>query len=309
MTSGAAAPPAGRRQPRGLLGALVAFLLLPFPALFLLGPLGGLLALARPAGFREWLSLGLVLLLAGLSATASAGLGQEVTLAAGAVFTGTFLALLIWRPAPTFRVAVIAAVATAVLVTAGCIWVGLGWTEIRSAVDRQWQEGMTLLLSGAGVGTEQETAMREAIRLLAGIFPGVAFLGAVAGGCLAAAFAARLGRGPVAMPPGPFGLFRFNDHLIWGALGSLALLMLPLPAPWSDLTTNLLVVWVGLYAARGAAIWIARSQGWPVPLRVALFLSAVLLLPYALGALLVLGLADTWIAIRRELPPPGGIPQ
>ncbi|HEX9165465.1 MAG TPA: DUF2232 domain-containing protein [Gemmatimonadales bacterium] len=283
--------------------------MLPFPALFLLGPLAGLLALARPAGFREWVSLGLVVLLAALSASASAGLRQDVTLAAGAIFTGIFLALLVWRPGAPFRLAVAAAMTTTAVVAGGCAWVGLGWEEVRAALDRQWQEGMTLLLSGAGVGAEQETAMREAIRLLAGIFPGVAFLGALAGGTLAAALAARLGRGPVVLAPGPFRRFRFNDHLIWGALGSLALVMLPLPAPWSNLITNVLVVWIGLYVARGAAIWLARSQRWPTPVLVALFLSAVLLLPYALGALLILGLADTWIEIRRELPPPGGIPQ
>jgi hypothetical protein len=309
MTSGAAAPASGRRHPRGLLGALVVFLLLPFPALFLLGPLGGLMALARPSGFRQWLSLGLVLLLAGLSATAAAGLDQEVTLAAGTIFTGVFLALLVWRPGPPFRLAVAAALATAVLMVIGCAWVGFSWDEVRAAVDRQWQEGMTFLLTGSKVGAEQEAAMRQAIQLLAGIFPGVALLGAVAGGTLAAALAGGTGRNPLAEIPGPFARFRFNDHLIWGALASLALVMLPLPAPWSDLATNLLVVWAGLYVARGAAIWVARSRFLPTPVLVALFLSAVLLLPYALGALLVLGLADTWIAIRRDPPPPGGMPQ
>jgi hypothetical protein len=54
------------------------------------------------------------------------------------------------------------------------------------------------------------------------------------------------------------------------------------------------------------AIWAGRSGAWPAPVRIALFLSAVLLLPYALGALLVLGLADTWIDIRRDRVPPSG---
>jgi hypothetical protein len=308
MTSGAAAPAPGRRHPRGLLGALVAFLLLPFPALFLLGPLGGLLALARPATLRDWISLGLVVLLASLAATANVGLGQQVTLAGGAIFTGTFLGLLVWRPAAPFRLAVIAAAAASGLVAIGCAWAGVSWGDLRAAVDQQWQEGLSLLLSSSKVAVEQETAMREAIRLLAGVYPGLAFLGAIAGATLATALAARIGRSPVAIAPGAFTEFRFNDHLVWGAIGSLALVMLPLTPPWSDLTFSLLVVWGGLYVARGAAIWLARAMAWPVPLRVALFLSAVLLLPYALGGLLILGLADTWIAFRREFPPLGGIP-
>jgi hypothetical protein len=224
------------------------------------------------------------------------------------VFTGAFLGLLVWRPGPPFRLAVVAAAVATGLVAAGCAWAGLGWGDVRAAVDQQWQEGLTLLLSGAQVVGQQEAAMREVIHLMAGVYPGLAFLGAVSGGTLAAALAAPLSRDPAATAPGPFTEFRFNDHLIWGALGSLALVLLPLPAPWSNLATSLLVVWIGLYAARGAAIWLGRAMGWPAPLRVALFLSAVLLLPYALGGLLILGLADTWIAFRRELPPPGGIP-
>ena len=307
MSTGAAAPITGRRPPRGLLGALVAFLLLPFPALFLLGPLGGLLALARPATFREWGLLLSVVLLGAMAGAVGDSLAQAVTLAAGLVFTGAFLALLVSRPGPALPRATAAATLTAVTLVAGCAWLGLSWEEVRSALDAQWQNGLTLLLRGSTMPAAQEATMRQGLSAMATVFPGLAFLGALAGGTLATALTGHLADRTGVDAPDPFTRFRFNDHLIWAALLALLLVMLGLPAPWDALALNLLVAWAGLYAARGLAVWLARAAGWPTPLRLALFLSAVLLLPYALGGLLVLGVADTWLDIRREQPPSEGV--
>lgn len=152
----------------------------------------------------------------------------------------------------------------------------------------------------------QETTIRQGLTAMATVFPGLAFLGALAGGSLATALTGHLAARTHVNAPGSFTGFRFNDHLIWGALAALLLVRLGLSAPWDDLALNLLVAWAGLYAARGLAVWLARAADWPTPLRFALFLSAVLLLPYALGGLLVLGVADTWLDIRREQPPPEG---
>ena len=149
--------------------------------------------------------------------------------------------------------------------------------------------------------------MRQGLSAMATVFPCLAFLGALAGGTLATALTGHLADRTGVDAPDPFTRFRFNDHLIWAALLALLLVMLGLPAPWDALALNLLVAWAGLYAARGLAVWLARAAGWPTPLRLALFLSAVLLLPYALGGLLVLGVADTWLDIRREQPPSEGV--
>lgn len=307
MPDGAAAPPVRRRPPRGLLGALVVFLVLPFPALFLLGPLAGALALGRPRSGRQWLTLGLVILLTAIAAGGTGSLGHQVTVAAGAVFTGAFLAAAVWRPGPALPRAATAAVVTAGFMAVATAWVGLGWLEVRDAIDQDWQRGLAVLARMSELGGEQEHAMREAVTALAGLYPGLAFLGALAGGTLAAALAAHAGARPVFPEPGPFTGFRFNDHLVWGGVAALAAVLLQPPAPWDDLAASHLLVWAGLYAARGAAIWTGRSRGWPAPVRIALFLSAVLLLPYAVGGLMILGLADTWVDFRREPPPPGGL--
>ncbi len=92
--------------------------------------------------------------------------------------------------------------------------------------------------------------------------------------------------------------------MIWGAIVTLALVMLPLPAPFAEFAANALVVWAGLYMARGTAVVGHMAGRWPLPLRISLALAALLLLPYALGGLLLLGLADTWLDFRRADPPP-----
>ncbi|MBS1241862.1 MAG: conserved hypothetical rane protein, partial [Gemmatimonadetes bacterium] len=150
-------------------------------------------------------------------------------------------------------------------------------------------------------------AAREVVDLIARIYPGLAVLGAMVGGTLAAAVSHRIVARPITPAPGRFGDFRFNDHLIWGGLATFGVFMLPLPSPWGEIIGNLVVVWTGLYLARGAAVAAEVMAPWPVVPRVALFLSAVLLLRYALGVLLLAGVADTWIDIRRAVrPSPSG---
>jgi len=141
------------------------------------------------------------------------------------------------------------------------------------------------------------------MRLMASVYPGVAVLGAIAGGALASALAWYITDGRSGQEPRPFREFRFNDHLIWGAIVTLALVLLPLPAPVSDFVANAMVVWIGLYVARGAAVVGHMSGRWLLPLRISLAIAALLLLPYALGGLLLLGLADTWLDFRRADPP------
>lgn len=301
----AAAPVTGRRLPRGLFGALVAFLLLPFPALCLAGPLAGWLLLVRPRSAREWgwLAAALALAAAGIATGGRSAAGTIIT-SYGVAFTGAFLAVMLWRPGPALPRATATALDTALLVAVAAWALGIPWAEIRGAVDAQLQEGVTLVVGGSGMSAERVERMRQTMRVMAGLYPGIAVLGAMAGGTLAHAVAWHVTGGRTAPEPGAFRAFRFNDHLIWGAIVTLALVVAPLRGPWDLLAANALVVWVGLYTARGAAVAGTLLSSWPAPLRVTLGIAAVLLLPYALGALLVLGLADTWVDLRRTAGPP-----
>ena len=190
------------------------------------------------------------------------------------------------------------------LVQNGAWALGLDWGGIRAALETQFLDALTLVTSGSVLSPDQLEQLRGTMRTMASVYPGVAILGAIAGGALASALAWYITDGRAGQQPRPFGEIRFNDHMIWGAIVTLALVMLPLPAPFAEFAANALVVWAGLYMARGAAVVGHMAGRWPLPLRISLALAAVLLLPYALGGLLLLGLADTWLDFRRADPPP-----
>jgi hypothetical protein len=303
--TGEPAPSARRRVPRGLLGALVVFLFLPFPPLFLVGPLAGRLLMARPRSVREWswfaASVLILLLAFGFGPDAMA---QKLVQAAGLVFTGTFLALLAWRPGPAFPHAVRATAFTTGVIMGGTSAAGVQWEAFRTSVRQQLADATALLPGTSAMPPEQAEAFHRMLDHVARLYPGLAVLGALAGGTLAAGLAIYVAARPGDREPGRFGHFRFNDHVIWGALLTLALAMAPLAAPWNDLVANALVVWAGLYMARGAAVLVTIWARWPGLLRIALCMLAVVLLHFALGGLLLLGLADTWLDFRRRFPPP-----
>ena len=66
---------------------------------------------------------------------------------------------------------------------------------------------------------------------------------------------------------------------------------------------------LGIYGARGLAV--ART----LLLRMAPFLTPLLclialpVLPLPLSGLVILGVADTWLDLRRRMPPPEGVVQ
>lgn len=290
-----------------MLGALAGFFLLPVPALFLVGPLAGELLLAGPRTRRErvWVIAGLAVGLFTL------GLGpdtvaQRLVRAAGITFTGLFLALTVPGRLGGFSRAAIALGGATLAIAVGAALMGLEWAAVRLAVASQLHQAVEAVNQVASLSSSQRADLERAAEWMARIYPGIAAAGALAGGALAAALAHHVAAKPLGPPPVPFAAFRFSDHLIWGAVATLALALLPLPAPWADLVGNLLVVWVALYAARGAAVTVALAGRWRPGARVALFLLTVLLLPYAVGASLVIGLADTWLDPRRVLPPPSG---
>lgn len=308
MTSLPAAPPERRRLSRGLFGALVAFLFLPFPPILLFGPVAVLLLIARPASMREWVWLALAAGITGLAfAWGPRTVLEGVLLAFAAVFTGGFTALILARGGPALRRAALAALLAAALVSAGSALLGITWPELVAAVRMQLQASMDLVVDEAALTADQLASIRAGIDLAGRLYPGLVVLGAMAGGTLAAAVVDRIAPRAAFPAPVAFRDFRFNDHLIWGALLTFGALVLPAAVPWRDGFANGMVVWAGLYLARGGAVAGTVTAAWPAFPRIALFLSAVLLLPYALGALLLVGVADTWIDIRRATgPSPSG---
>jgi hypothetical protein len=307
-----AAPSAAPRASVGAILLLLGFLLVA-PPVFLLGPLAALLAVSRPASWREWIWLVATVALTALWLAAPGNLAQQVVRAGAMGLTGATLAVALGgRPASAFRQSVTAGVAAtlgtvtwaAVLGTGCAAGSGRGATHLRAA----YQDLATAPRSTSSPEMRRLLdALIESADLVASIYPGVLVVLAVAGCMLAWLWLHRIASRPVGRAPGRFRDFRFNDQVVWGGILTLAVWVAPTAEAVRLIAANLMVAWSALFVVRGLAVSVATMAGSPWPLRAAGGIFAVLFLPFATGGLLAMGLADIWVDFRRRTPPvPGG---
>jgi Predicted membrane protein (DUF2232) len=151
--------------------------------------------------------------------------------------------------------------------------------------------------------SRQVSLMADTISLL---YPGLLALAAIAGLRLAWAWYHRIANRPVGAPPLPFPAFAFNDQLIWGWVIGLALALVPEPS-WAPVAgANVLLIWCALYATRGLAVIAFFGRRTPPAVLVILAMVTLVLLPFVVGGLTIVGLADTWLDFRRRLTPATG---
>jgi hypothetical protein len=286
--------------------ALAGYLLFA-PPVFVFGPLAGLLLLSRPGTVREWIWTLAAAAWSLLWLQEVGGLGAQVIRAGAVLLCGTFLALTLWRPSN--------AVGRALAATAGAgaalvLWMrglGIGWPQLVSGVDRDLAAYQTALgdqWRNAGAPQELIDRASAVMHSVPQVYPAMLAIAAIAGLRLAWAWYHRLAVRPLGTPPAPFRSFGFNDQLVWGWVAALALALLPAPAPWRLLGANLLLVLGALYAARGLAVVATQSRGVAGPVAMVLVLISLFLLPFVVGGLTLLGLADTWLDFRRRLTAP-----
>jgi hypothetical protein len=286
--------------------ALAGYVLLA-PPVFVFGPLAGLLLLSRPGTMREWAYL----LVAGawslLWLQEVGGLGAQVTRAGAVLLIGSFLALTLWQPSNGVGRAL---AATAGAGTALLVWMrglGIGWTQLVSGVDHDlsvYQTSIREQWRSAGAPQELIDQSVALMHSASQLYPGLLAIAGIAGLRLAWAWYHRLATHPLGTPPAPFRTFVFSDQLVWGWVAAAGLVLIPVPEPWRLLGANLLLVLGVLYAARGLAIVVAQSRGIAGPVGAVLTLVAMLVLPFVVGGLTLLGLADTWLDFRRRLSTP-----
>jgi hypothetical protein len=303
------APPVpGRRVSLGAAAVLAGFLLLA-PPLYLLGPFALLTLFTRPRTARElfWLAAAATGVVAGLSGGVE--LVPQMVRTSGLLLTGVFVILSARSVGPVFPRALLAVALTAVGLAVWAAVSGLTWGEIERAFTEVLR-GSDALRNAAGDPTSRQD-VRDFVQQvmdrapdLARIMPGLLALEALAGLLLAWSWHHRIASAPLGQPPARFRDFRFNDQLVWGAIFTLGLMLVPLPPIARVVASNFLLVWVGLYATRGLAIVAAISAGTAPPLKVFAALLALLLAPVALGSCVALGLADTWLNVRGRLLPP-----
>ncbi|MFL5402583.1 MAG: DUF2232 domain-containing protein [Gemmatimonadales bacterium] len=285
---------------------LVGYLIFAPPVL-LFGPLAGLLILTRPATMREWLWLVVTTVWTLLWLNQGGDLASQFARAGAVLLIGTFVALTVWRPSARFSRAL---TATALAAAALIVWMwhfDVSWSAVQRGVESDlWASNRELLVRLGGSGTSPATQglfneMAAMVRTVGAFYPALLFLASLAGLRLAWSWYHRLARRPVGPAPAPFAAFHFSDQLVWGWVVGLSLCLLPLPPVWSAVGGNLLLVWSVVYAVRGLAVFSAGSRRVPVAVMATLTVVAMFLLPFVLGGLTLLGLADTWLDFRRRL--------
>ncbi len=299
-------PSGGRRlQPGWGAVLLLAGFLLVAPPVFLLGPLAGLLLLSRPSSGREWVWLAG---LAGWSAiwlAQTGGLGSQLVRSAAVLVTGAFVALSLWRPSSSVGRALAATGLAALALAAWMGWLGIDPAAVRRAIELDLAAQYRSLQAGLSGTASRELLdqVNQAGDTVALLYPALLALAAIGGIRLAWVWYHRIAERPVGPVPRPFAAFGFSDQMVWGWVLALALYLFG-GGGWQAAGANLLLVGAGLYAVRGLAVFSAGSARVPSPVVAALAIVAMFLLPFVVGGLLLLGLADTWLDFRRRLATP-----
>jgi hypothetical protein len=299
MTAGAA-PVSGRRASLGAAAVLAGFLLLA-PSLYLLGPFVLLGLFARPRTPREfvWLVLAAAGVVAGLVGDQT--LVPQLLRTSGLVMSGAFV-LLSLRPFSltlVTRLFLALAITMGGLIIWGRVW-GVTWATVEAAFTGIMQDIYQAWAQSRPGDADVQLFLQQAREVApkaARLMPGMLALQAMAGCALAYVWHHRIATTPLGRSPGRLRDFRFNDHLVWGAIFTLGSLLLPLLPLVRTIAANLLLLWVGLYTMRGLAIIAAIFEQAPASLR-------VIAMGLASPICAVLGLADTWLDFRGRLAPP-----
>src|SRR5688572_17019821 len=131
------------------------------------------------------------------------------------------------------------------------------------------------------------------------VFPALLALESLALLALAWAVFYRASRTRIGPPLARLAEFRFNDHMVWGMVAGVTLVVVPALSELRSLGLNLTVFFGALYALRGLGVlawFLAPARPTPV----LLVLATILASPFIGAVSLGLGLADTWIDWRNR---------
>ena len=296
---------------------LVVLFLLVAPGILLLGPLAGLLLVARPVSRQAWVTVILAATWCLLWLAQQGDLHEQFLRAYSVAVVGAWILLVTRAPERGLRQALLA-IAVACAVTFGWMFaLGIQYGEVRAAAAREladfWLTQARLAEQFWGESRAELSAplfeLAGQSRMLVNMIPGGMVLATLAGLALAWRGHFGLAARPLAAAPKPVAGFTFSDHAVWLVVISLALLLLPgagaIPGAES-VAANVLLVMLVLYALRGGAVFRAGT-GRVSPLGIALYtVLAVLMFAFVASGLILLGLADTWLDFRRRMAPTTG---
>lgn len=233
------------------------------------------------------------------------GVVDQLLRAAGVLVAGGFVAVSLGWKAPLFRRAVAAVGLAGLALALWCAALHLDWHELKMALSRDVVRSFEDLAGQADAAGSDDAGrflrqLADGAPMWAALTPGLLFLNALAGVVLGWSLYHRIAARPLGAPPGPFAGFRFTDQAVWLPVAGLALVLWPAAPPVHDAGVNLLLVAGALYAVRGLAVVGAGAGRLPRVTTALVTLVALFLLPFVLGGLTLLGLADTWLDFRRR---------
>lgn len=267
---------------------------------------------------REWLWIGLCVVLGAVLLRFPATLSERTLRAAAAFFTGAFVMTSLVG-VRSLLTRTIASIAIAVMAVAG--WfatLGIGWSELRhSIISTQWalyrallgdlpEQMPTALELESGVLRGRVAELTRGLLTTVEYWPAIHAILALGGGWLAWTWYHRVAAAPIGAPPVSFREFRFWDHLIWLVVFAGAGMLVGLPPQVQLVVGNLLLFLLALYAGRGLAVILTALLPAPRALAVLLSIACIVLLPLALVTVTLIGVADTWLDLRRRMAPPEG---
>ena len=300
----------------GWLLLVVAYLLVA-PGILVLGPLAGLLLVARPVSRQAWITIVLALVWCLLWLVQREALPFQFLRAYSVAVIGAWVLLVPRAPGRGLRQAALA-IAVAGAVTFGWMMVlGIRWGDVESATAR-WVSSMFLKEARLAdqlwgeAGSQLSAPLFELAgqaRMMVQLVPAALVITTLAGLALAWRGHFALAAQPLAPAPRPLAAFTFGDHAVWLVVMSLAVLLIPggKSVPGAEqVAVNVLLVMLALYAFRGAAVFRAGA-GRVSPMGIVLYtVLTILMFAFVASGLTVLGLADTWLDFRRRMAPTTG---
>ena len=344
MADGLAPAPRERGWAR-LAFALAAFLLVPlFPAVRAVLPVEHTLILLVPtvavcfllgwwAGGRLSLALVWLAFAAWVLAQPAPAIGAsyyDLARAWGLLLAGAFgVTCILGRPGPFFT-RVLSAIGLALLVAAAHgLAGGTSFRRVLRVLDEQYDVRNRQSVEALGISlrnvvdrvpsmadvmtseTVDQTAF-ELHRLSEGatpLFPALLALESLVVCALAWTLYHRLSRARIGPPLAALREFRFHDHLAWGLIVGLTLVLLPAFASLARVGQNLVLFFGMLYALRGLGVidsFVRRSAALVAIAAVIAILNprpyaALVALAVMLALFAVLGVSDAWGDWRRRL--------
>jgi hypothetical protein len=171
------------------------------------------------------------------------------------------------------------------------------WRQVTAMPE--WKDFVTQNPQAGEMAALVDTQLAELPAVARRLFPSLAALEVLAALALAWALYHRIGRARLGPPLGRLREFRFNDHLVWGVVVGLGLVVVPGMALVRSIGANLLVFFGALYTIRGAGVFLWMVS--PGRLASALLVVIAVLFWNVLGVMaLGLGVGDTWLDWRAR---------